>query len=119
MDNMRPSSSGTVQAPPPPPLRVRNATWNTPAVSNRKATNRTSGAWSDAGDEGLPGTPGEAGVGRKEFLWNQRWARAKRILDSNGVTLRSWRVGSDVADVCIRLVEGAMRQMEKDGKEPR
>lgn len=119
MDNMRPSSSGTVQAPPPPPLRVRNATWNTPAVSNRKTTNRISGAWSDAGDEGLPGTPGEAGVGRKEFLWNQRWARAKRILDSNGITLRSWRVGSDVADVCIRLVEGAMHQMEKDGKEPR
>lgn len=62
----------------------------------------------------MPGTPAEAGVGRKEFLWNQRWARAKRILDNQGVVLRSWRVGADVADVCVRLVEGALREAEKD-----
>jgi len=61
------------------------------------------------------GSPGE-GVSRKEQLWNQRWARAKGILERQGVTLRTWRVGSDVADVCVRLVEGEMRRVEREEK---
>ena len=55
-------------------------------------------------------------MGKKEFLWNQRWARAKSVLDRQSVTLRSWRVGSDVADVCVRLAEHALRDVERESK---
>lgn len=58
-------------------------------------------------------------MGRKEFLWNQRWARAKAILESKGVTLRTWRIGEDVADVCVRLAEQAFREIEKGSKPSR
>ena len=83
-----------------------------------------SGSASGAGDGGgnnlpLPGSPSEAGLSRKEFLWQQRWARAKSVLDRQGVTLRSWRVGIDVADVCVKLVEQAQREMKREEERER
>lgn len=86
----------------------------------RKSLNRLSGGggaggWDDYGDGGnLPGSPSEAGMSRKEFLWQQRWARAKSVLERQGVTLRSWRVGIDVADVCVKLVEQAQREIKRE-----
>ena len=64
----------------------------------------------------MPATPAEAGMSKKDFLWNQRWARAKAVLERQGVTLRSWRVGSDVADVCVRLAEQGIREAEREEK---
>jgi phosphatidate phosphatase APP1 len=103
-----PSSSSSTRplAPPPPPRRVGSTLSFT--TSSRK--NRDSGAWSE---DGMPASPGD-GMGKKEFLWQQRWARSKAIMDRNGVTLRTWRVGSDIADVCIRLAEMEIREMEKE-----
>ena len=101
--------------PPPPPLRRRNPTVTAPAVQSRKAAHRASGGgWdqSDSGADGLPNSPGEAGISKKEFLWNQRWARAQRLLEKQGVALRSWRVGLDAADECCRLVEQARRELQ-------
>jgi phosphatidate phosphatase APP1 len=107
----RTSSAATVKAgSPAPPPRLRN-------VSNYTTTtrkNRLSGGWDDGAGGSLPGTPAEAGMSKKEFLWNQRWARAKSILERQGVTLRSWRTGADVADVCVRLAEQAIREIEKE-----
>ncbi len=54
---------------------------------------------------------------KKEFLWAQRWARAKKTLEPLGVTLRTWRVGSDVADVCVRLAEQEFKEIEKAEKQ--
>lgn len=79
-----------------------------------------SGVGGGAGGAGnLPGSPGEAGMSRKEFLWQQRWARAKSVLDRQGVTLRSWRVGIDVADVCVKLVEQAQREIKREEERAR
>ena len=106
-----PSSSSTRPlAPPlpPPPRRVGSTLSFT--TSTRK--NRDSGAWSD---DGMPASPGD-GMGKKEFLWQQRWAKAKAVMDRNGVTLRTWRVGSDIADVCIKLAEMEIREMEKEDR---
>lgn len=75
-----------------------------------------SGAWPD--DDGLPGSPGD-GMSKKEYLWQQRWQRAKIVLERNGVTLRTWKIGSDVADVCVKLVEQEMRKIEKEAKRDR
>lgn len=90
----------------PPPRRTGSS--YSLAQARRASSNRRSGAWDD---DGLPGSPGD-GVSRKEFLWKQRWTRAQNLLERNGVTLRSWRVGSDVADVCVKLVEQELRKIE-------
>lgn len=115
MDNIKPSSTANGKVGPPPPARRRNISSNTSSSTNRKAANRTSGAWSDDASS-LPGSPSEAGMGKREFLWHQRFARAKSILDKQGVTLRTWRVGSDVAHVCIELAERALRDVRKEEK---
>lgn len=103
------ASFGRSMAPPPPPPR-RNMTSST---ASRQSTNRYSGSgWDD--DLG-GGSPGE-GMSKKEYLWKQRWERAKDVLERNGVTVRTWRTGSDVADVCVRLVEIELRRIEKESK---
>jgi hypothetical protein len=38
-------------------------------------------------------------------------------MDRNGVTLRTWRVGSDIADVCVKLAEQEIRKMEWEDRE--
>ncbi|KAF2460389.1 hypothetical protein BDY21DRAFT_280251 [Lineolata rhizophorae] len=53
-----------------------------------------------------------AGSGREE-TWRRRWARAKEVLDSKGVVLRSWRVGEDVAEECVRVVEEVQRGLNE------
>jgi phosphatidate phosphatase APP1 len=108
-----PSSSSTRPfAPPlPPPPRHVGSTLSF-ATSSR--TNRDSGAWSDDGMP-MPASPGD-GMGKKEYLWQQRWAKAKAVMDRNGVTLRTWRVGSDIADVCVKLAEMEIREQEKEDK---
>jgi hypothetical protein len=101
-------------APAPPPRRQSANPYSTSAV--RKATNRLSAPGTAGGDDdpggGGPSTP--EGVTKKEYLWQQRWARAKGVLERNGVTSRTWRVGCDVADVCVKLVEMEMRRVERE-----
>ncbi|KAL2003047.1 hypothetical protein VTN02DRAFT_5125 [Thermoascus thermophilus] len=48
---------------------------------------------------------------KREELWRRRWQRAKYILDQKGVVLGTWRVGGDVQDVCVWLVEEARKEM--------
>ncbi|KAM0719442.1 hypothetical protein Q7P37_005347 [Cladosporium fusiforme] len=91
-------------APPPPPRRQGSSSTLSFTTSARKST------WSD---DSLPSSPGD-GMGKKEYLWAQRWAKAKAVMDRHGVTLRTWRVGSDVADVCVKLAELELRRVEKE-----
>ncbi|KAL6703303.1 hypothetical protein ACN47E_010010 [Coniothyrium glycines] len=42
---------------------------------------------------------------KREQLWRQRWTKAEQILTEQGVMLKSWRVGSDVAAEAEKLVE--------------
>ncbi|KAF2214681.1 hypothetical protein CERZMDRAFT_110279 [Cercospora zeae-maydis SCOH1-5] len=106
------SAMGRTIAPPPPRREGTNlSTYST--TSRHKQNNRLSGAWPE--DDGLPVSPGE-GVSKKEHLWQQRWQRAKTVLERNGVTLRSWRIGADVADVCIKLIEQEIRKIEREAK---
>jgi len=50
-------------------------------------------------------------------MWKRRWARAKELLDQQGVLLARWRVGADVQDICVRLVESA-RNEEGNEEQP-
>ncbi|KAI9703800.1 MAG: hypothetical protein M1836_007570 [Candelina mexicana] len=103
----------------PPPVPPRRNLTSYPAAAAQYASNRLSGNWSSAGSvEGVDvnGMQPNAPVNKKEEMWKRRWARAKGILESKGVLLRSWRVGSDAVGDCIRLVERAQREMEEAGR---
>ncbi|KAI5370512.1 putative actin patch protein [Septoria linicola] len=111
-----PSSAMNRLMAPPPPRREGTTLSTYSTTARQKQNNRMSGAWPD--DDGLPGSPGE-GVSKKEYLWQQRWQRAKTVLERNGVTLRTWRTGADVADVCVKLVEQELRRIERGGTHDR
>ena len=103
--------SGTQQPPPVPPRR--NIT-SYPAAAAQYASNRISGGWNGYNNDGS-GSSDDANsndpvLSKKEELWLRRWARAKEIFDERGVVLKSWKVGEDVADEAIRLVEDSLRR---------
>lgn len=94
-------------APAPPPAR-RTMT----STSAKPSTQRFSGSGWDENDQ-MVASPGEV-MSKKEYLWKQRWDRAKSLLERNGVTMRTWVTGEDVAATCVRLVEMEMRKIEKE-----
>ena len=113
---------------PPPPVPPRRNITSYPAAAAHYATNRLSGGWSGYANDGSSGGGGgsddangnEQVLSKKEELWMRRWARAKEVFDEKGVVLRAWRVGEDVADEAVRLVEKARREMGmgmENGKE--
>lgn len=85
-------------APPVPP---RRGITSYPAAAARWATGATGGDPHAGGDGGAPG----ASYDKKEEVWKRRWARADEIMKQRRVMLRTWRVGTDVMEECIRLVE--------------
>ncbi|TKA74820.1 hypothetical protein B0A55_05930 [Friedmanniomyces simplex] len=123
LDNPTLNPRSTLPAPPPLPTR-RNVSSYPFTTSSRQNSKRLSGSkWGNNNDESgssLPSSPGlgpgDVGMSKKEYLWVQRLAKAKRELEPRGVTVRTWRVGLDVADVCVRLVEGEMRRVEREGR---
>ncbi|KAK3670332.1 hypothetical protein LTR78_009786 [Recurvomyces mirabilis] len=98
----------------PPPLPIRRNISGYP-FSRTRSSNRLSGGWDL--DESGASSPGDIGIPKKEILWMQRLAKARRELEPKGVTVRTWKVGQDVADICVRLAEMEMRRIEREGKE--
>jgi hypothetical protein len=47
-------------------------------------------------------------------LWKRRWAEAERTLSKKGVLLKSWRVGTDAMEECVKLVEKGERLIENE-----
>ncbi|KAH0539073.1 hypothetical protein FGG08_004371 [Glutinoglossum americanum] len=79
-----------------------------PVAAAQYATNRLSGGWSGTTNN-TSGTSNASinngGGATKEELWKRRWARAKSVLDKQGVALVSWRTGGDAIGEAVRLVE--------------
>ncbi|KAI4174401.1 MAG: hypothetical protein LQ343_002336 [Gyalolechia ehrenbergii] len=126
----RPSS--IIRPSPPTSTNTTNIPNNTstttslssyPAAAAHYATSHLSGGFGGYNHPNSNGGgTGEAGAGgvarsKKEELWLQRWARAKRILEREGVVLRSWRVGGDVSGVAGRLVEAVLREETGKGED--
>lgn len=80
-----------------------------PAAAARWATGAVYGDPAAGGDGGAIG----ATYNKKEEMWKRRWARSEEIMNRDGVVLKTWRVGSDVMDECVRLVEQAQAQSRK------
>jgi len=53
-------------------------------------------------------------INKKEEVWNRRWARSKAIMDDHGVLLKTWRVGGDVEQDAVGLVEAWKEGQKKD-----
>ncbi|KAL2055894.1 hypothetical protein ABVK25_003536 [Lepraria finkii] len=104
----------------PPPIPPRRNISSYPAAAAQYASNRISNGWNGWNGYNNDGSGGpEDGSGndpvlsKKEELWLRRWQRAKEIFDEKGVVLRTWRVGNDVADEAVRLVERAKKEQSK------
>ncbi|MCJ1224878.1 hypothetical protein MMC12_001525 [Toensbergia leucococca] len=100
---------------PPPPVPPRRTLTSYPVAAARYATNRISVSWNGNladgfTDETMGNAPASSPVNKKEELWRRRWARARDIFGEKGVLLKSWRVGGDVMDEALRLVERANRE---------
>ena len=95
--------------PPLPPSR-RDGTGQT--LSNRISSYTSTDSSDDESSyRPNPNTP----INKKLDLWKRRWKRAKEILDSQGVALRSWRVGEDVCLEAVQMVEKELSRMGVEG----
>lgn len=100
-------------SPQPPSRRTTSSSW----TSNRQQNNTDydSGlAYYDTTDG--PPTPQ---LNKREELWRRRWERAQQVLSDHDVLLGSWRVGSDVQDITVWLVEEAQKKgQQRKGNDP-
>jgi phosphatidate phosphatase APP1 len=98
-----------------PPVPPRRGLTSYPVAAARWATSAATG--SSAGDLAIGGggvAPAGLPNNKKEEMWRRRWARAKDIMKREGVVLRSWRVGTDVMDECVEIVEGNFRELKHE-----
>ena len=108
-----PTSDPSSTSRQPPPIPPRRNISSYPAAAAQYATTRISNGWNGYNSDGAGGSEDgnshDPALSKKEELWLRRWQRAKEIFDEKGVVLRSWRVGDDVADEAVRLVERAKK----------
>lgn len=96
----------------PRPIPPRPSTLSYPAAAAQYASNRLS--WSSTNDAQEVSGGSAPSYNRKEEIWRRRWARAEDELRHLGVVLKSWRVGTDVMNDTVHLVEKALRDMGRD-----
>jgi phosphatidate phosphatase APP1 len=94
-----------------PPLPPRRGLTSYPVAAAQWVTGTASG--SSVGDHGASGG-GVQPINKKEEVWKRRWARAEGIMKREGVVLKSWRVGTDVMDDCVAIVEGNFRELKHE-----
>ena len=100
---------------PPPPVLPRRGLTSYPVAAARWATSAATGAsGGDPAAGGGGGAPPGLPYNKKEEMWKRRWARAQDIMKREGVVLRSWRVGTDVMDDCVGIVEGNFRELRHE-----
>ena len=114
------SVGGTAQPPPLPRRGIKSSA----ASYAYSAANKVSGYKSTVSDKArgverpsssdsssIEGPP----INKKFELWKRRWARANELLAKEGVMLKSWRKGEDVASTAIQLVEKNLKSMGVEG----
>ncbi|KIW63697.1 hypothetical protein PV04_08680 [Phialophora macrospora] len=112
------SDSGSLSSDRPnPPLPVRRNISSYPAAAARWATGADTYSL-PGGGTGQLGAASAAADGapydKKIEIWRRRWARAEEIMRPRRVVLRTWRVGGDVSDECIRLVRRELERQERE-----
>lgn len=107
-----PSPSSTNGPRVPPTIPSRRGIYSYPAAAAYYASKSFSSRSGSSADDGVEDddTGTISGATKKEDLWNRRLARAREIFNDKGVVLKVWRVGSDVMNDAVRLVERAGRE---------
>lgn len=113
--NDRKVTNNTPPPAPPPRLPSRQNTFSSVTSTSTTrpitANNNNSSTYYDYPEPSAPV------LNKREELWKRRWERAQQILSDHDVLLGSWRVGSDVQDITVWLVENAMKKaQEKDSE---
>ena len=119
-DKLSPQSSAVKQSSPlrveapAPPLPPRRGLSSYPAAAAHYASGKLWGTNTTGGPPAGPNTAGgsstlgpPAAGNRRENLWRQRLAQARTRLQGTGVSLRVWRVGEDLLDESVALVQKA------------
>lgn len=88
-------------------------TFPPPGSVSQRRTNLNGSSTSWDGQEIIDAYQGQP-VNKREEMWKRRWRRAKDIMDRHGVMLRTWRVGSDVMEECVRVVDKELEHMTGD-----
>ncbi|PIG82981.1 actin cytoskeleton organization protein App1 [Aspergillus arachidicola] len=92
----------------PSPSNLLRSTTTNPSPA-RSSTNSL-----DSDQQSVAGSAPPAPLpNKREELWRRRWERAHDILTDKGVVLGSWRVGTDVQDVTMWLVQEAMKDVPR------
>lgn len=114
------------RSPSSPAASVRSSPWPNKTisigVSRTNTMSSTQSDWLSSATSTATAAAGTYSTGpisappsplpnKREELWRRRWERAQEILDREGVVLGSWRVGGDVQDVCVWLVQQATTSM--------
>lgn len=98
--------------PVAPQGRTGAATAAAGFATSKLSSNKSGNSTDTSDDESAsPNVP----INKKLDLWKRRYKRAKEILDSQGVVLRTWRVGQDVCIEAVQLVEKALTEMGVEG----
>lgn len=100
-------------APPPLPSRPNALSSKTNTAPARPASTNTNNTMNSSAYYDYP-EPTAPVLNKREELWKRRWERAQQILSDQGVLLGSWRVGSDVQDITVWLVENAMKNKDSE-----
>ncbi|KAL6719501.1 hypothetical protein ACLMJK_003741 [Lecanora helva] len=111
-----PSDSSMKASRPPPPVPPRRNVTSYPAAATQYASDRISDVWNGYSNNGSVSSSdtyrNTPVLSKKEEMWARRWARAKGIFEERGVVLKTWRVGADVADEAVRLVDKANKNLD-------
>ncbi|KAL4912291.1 hypothetical protein BDW62DRAFT_194927 [Aspergillus aurantiobrunneus] len=111
----RSSSPGRPGGSPTPSI-LRSPASN-PSLGRSNTSNSDNYAPSRTSTVNSPALPRPPLPNKREELWRRRWERASDILADKGVVLGSWRIGKDVQDVSLWLVNEALRDSSTSEKE--
>ena len=99
-----------------PPLPTRRGISSYPAAAARWAVGTD--IYSSAAGDLSADAAGTAGApyDKKLEIWRRRWQRSEEMLRARKVVLKTWRVGSDVSDECLRLAQRELERQETRAK---
>ena len=103
-DDLRPGENPR----PLPPRRIGTGQYLVNRVSSHVSADSSD---DESSYRPIPNAP----VNKKLDLWKRRWNRAKEILDSQGVALRSWSIGDDICLEAVQMVEKELTRMGVEG----